>query len=774
VIAQVMQGPAARPMQVNPRIAPALDAVCTRAMSRDARSRPAASELAREIERWLADEPLQSYRGTALDAALRWARRHRTGSVAVISVLVATVIGLSIGTVLITRETDAKDLALRDKATALDRAEEQRRLAEKGRLDTRRLLCAAHMRAAIKVWDDGHASRAFELLDAQRPQPGEPDFRGFEWYHLLARMTGARHAELKPETDGVTGAVAFSPDGASVAAGTRDGSASVWDLATRRVRLTLAPGNGARRTWSIAYAPDGATLAVATDDGKVRLWDAATGQLRFVLDPPSGPVTGLCFTPDGDTLATAGDGALALWDLARRSPRATIRDAHMKGNVYCASSGDGATVVTGGADGVVRLWDAHAGAPLRTLHTFSFPVSCVAFSTDGRRLAAGSSWSVTLFDAHSGAELRKVEHMGGVASVAFAPDGSRLASGSGSGQIIITELSTGGQVACGQRHPAPSLCFAPDSRTLASLGEGGGIGLWDVAPAPASLGEPDHPVACAAFVDENTLVAGTRTSALQVFDVRSGALTATLPTEAPVKYVTAHERAPLLCAGDTSGGVSFWDVRTWTRRGHFPSAHAGAVTCADVSRDGKAFVTCDAQRRVRVWDAQTGEPLASLESAGTVAAFAPDGSDLLAVADPSQRIVFGRAGSGAAPEPLSVAPADFSALCFAADGATIAVGTRGGRGLLWDVAADKPVYHLRSEGWSISSILLHPDGRTLVTTNPYGSVQFFDARTGEERATFEVGVLDTTTIARSPSGQVLATIGRDGRVRLWRAAWEER
>jgi WD40 repeat protein len=284
------------------------------------------------------------------------------------------------------------------------------------------------------------------------------------------------------------------------------------------------------------------------------------------------------------------------------------------------------------------------------------------------------------------------------------------------------------------------------------------------------LGEPGHPVTSAAFVDEHTLVAATRTNRIQVWDVRGGTMTATLHADAPATHVAANDRAPLLCAGDASGGVSFWDVRTWTRRGRFPSAHPAAVTCVAVSDDGAAFVTCDAQRHLRVWDAHTGEPLESLADAGTVAAFAPADASVLAVADPYQRVVLWSRGSGTPPEPLKVTPAEFSSLQFAPDGATLAVGTRGGRGLLLDLSRHAPAYHFRGEGWSVSSLLLHPDGRTLVTTNPYGSVQFFDARTGEERATFEVAVRDGTTIAISPSGRTLATIGRDGRVKLWRAS----
>src|SRR5690606_21579115 len=134
---------------------------------------------------------------------------------------------------------------------------------------------------------------------------------------------------------------------------------------------------------------------------------------------------------------------------------------------------DGSTVATGGTDGALRLWDARTGQPLRTVSTFPFGVASVAFSPDGRLIAAGRSWSAVVFDLASGRELRKVEHMGGLGPVTFAPDGRALASGSGSGQVLITDLSSGARAAFGQRYPARGLSFSPDGRTLASLGDAG-------------------------------------------------------------------------------------------------------------------------------------------------------------------------------------------------------------------------------------------------------------------------------------------------------------
>jgi WD40 repeat protein len=108
-------------------------------------------------------------------------------------------------------------------------------------------------------------------------------------------------------------ALAFSADGASLAAGERSGAVAVWDVAHRARRAT----RGAHPDVSaVAFAPDGRTLASAGGDGVVRFWDAASGHERAALDWQIGKVHALAFAPDGMTVAAAGDSPdVVVWDV---------------------------------------------------------------------------------------------------------------------------------------------------------------------------------------------------------------------------------------------------------------------------------------------------------------------------------------------------------------------------------------------------------------------------------------------------------------------------
>jgi WD40 repeat protein len=110
-------------------------------------------------------------------------------------------------------------------------------------------------------------------------------------------------------------ALAFSPDGCSLAA-TRGNDVKLWDLVTRRVRVTLK-GSASSRVFSVAFSPDGKTLAAGSLDSTVKVWSLATNQEVAALKGHTGAVGDIAFSPDSNTLASAGvDATVRLWRAA--------------------------------------------------------------------------------------------------------------------------------------------------------------------------------------------------------------------------------------------------------------------------------------------------------------------------------------------------------------------------------------------------------------------------------------------------------------------------
>lgn len=128
LIGKVNRGDFPAPIQIDPSVPPALDAVVRKAMAFRPEDRyPTARPLGDDIDRWLADEPVSAYREPRTDRWRRWARRHRTVVTAASALLITAVAALSIGAVLLERERSRTDqerrVALRNYRLAYDAAD---------------------------------------------------------------------------------------------------------------------------------------------------------------------------------------------------------------------------------------------------------------------------------------------------------------------------------------------------------------------------------------------------------------------------------------------------------------------------------------------------------------------------------------------------------------------------------------------------------------------------------------------------------------------------
>ncbi|MFM6474924.1 MAG: WD40 repeat domain-containing protein, partial [Dolichospermum sp.] len=105
--------------------------------------------------------------------------------------------------------------------------------------------------------------------------------------------------------------VAYSPDGQTLASGSKDSTIKLWNVNTGNLLQTLE----GHSNWvtSVAYSPDGQTLASGSADNTIKLWNARTGNLLQTLGH-SYSVNSLAYSPDGQTLAS-GSGTIKIWRL---------------------------------------------------------------------------------------------------------------------------------------------------------------------------------------------------------------------------------------------------------------------------------------------------------------------------------------------------------------------------------------------------------------------------------------------------------------------------
>jgi WD40 repeat protein len=199
---------------------------------------------------------------------------------------------------------------------------------------------------------------------------------------------------------------------------------------------------------AVAFSPDGKTLATGSDGpGSVlRLWDVAAGELIAALDDDDSMVYAVSFSPDGKSLASAGGGAIKLWDVAARKAVATFPQRGGHPVVVFRPDGKalawGATSWHGGVHCEFRVRDLAAGKETVTLKRPG-GLRFLAFHPDGKTVAWGGAvwdedkkgWAgglVRLWDAATGKETTLFKgDAGGLMSVAFSKDGRLLAAGGG-------------------------------------------------------------------------------------------------------------------------------------------------------------------------------------------------------------------------------------------------------------------------------------------------------------------------------------------------------
>ncbi|NER51716.1 MAG: protein kinase, partial [Symploca sp. SIO1A3] len=339
-----------------------------------------------------------------------------------------------------------------------------------------------------------HPSQETPLVSLPDKQTNTPSPPMGETGNLLTLPTNiSLITTFKKHSDAVY-AVAFSPNGKTLASGSGDKTIKLWELSTEWEICTLGGSwfSGHSQTvHSIAFSPTGKTLASGSEDKTIKLWSIRTFQEIRTIKGHAKSVNSVVFSPNGKTLASgSGDKTIKLWQVSTGKEKHSLE--HLFDVFSVAFSPDGNTLASGSWDHMIRLWDVGTGQKIHTLDKHLFDVFSVAFSPDGTILASGSEENtIKLWDLRTLQEKQTLTgHTNSVNSVVFSPDGRILASGSKDKTINLWDVSTGKLLCHWQAHSDSvlSLAISPDGQTLASGSADGSVKIWQLRAKINSLG----------------------------------------------------------------------------------------------------------------------------------------------------------------------------------------------------------------------------------------------------------------------------------------------
>jgi WD40 repeat protein len=611
-------------------------------------------------------------------------------------------------------------------------------------------LASASRDRTVKVWDLGNG-RELVTYRGHTDQPDDPTSGGT---NVLR-----------------TSDVAFHPDGKLIAS-TGGNQVHLWDPGTGKlIKVLVKLEKNDKPLKALAFSPDGKSLAVGGDDGVVRVYEVGSGKETFKSQPRPVRVEAVAYSPNGRLVGAADSaGNVAVFAPGAANPM-PMSVGVVEGGGEClgvAFTADSGMVLTCGTDGKARLTAGpspdgsaatNTATRLREFVGHAEAVNALALTRDGKFLVTGGKdRTVRVWEVTSGKQVRSFQgHMKDVIAVAVRPDGRQIASASDDGAIRLWDLNpsdehraldpeTGKLEATLTGHAAPvtSLAFFPDGNRLASAGGDRVVKVWDVAERKVVkelAGHESAILAVAVSPDGKLVASGAADRTVRGWDPEAGKQAWVWTGKSAVCAVAVRKGGATVAAGTADGGLVVLGVAGGSPKELFHQpAHVAGVACVAFDPDGTRAATVGGDGAVRIWTVT--------DTGGLVSLARFEGQP--------------KPGTSSGYSPLT-------GVAFSPDGRLVASVGADAVVRLWDVQTKAEVRGLRGHTDWATAVAFGPDGRRVASAGVDRAVRVFEL-TSQEIGGGVGHLLAVNAVAVSPDGRLVATAGTDQTIRLWELA----
>jgi eukaryotic-like serine/threonine-protein kinase len=779
-----------------------LDWIVMKCLEKDRTRRyETANGVAMDLKRHLNNETVVARPPSKLYEFQKTFRRHRVGFMATAAIIVVLAVGIIMTTWQAVRATRAKasEAVQRQKAEANEKkalaAQEQAQAQE---LIARQRAYASDMNVAMQALAGSNLGRALDLLNRQRPKPGQKDLRGWEWRYLWQQTRSDALFTLCHQSSEIE-SLAVSADGRWLAVGVahKDG-VFVYDLETRRQVADLARGEDAVR---VAFSPAGPLLAFTSvaysasgqERNTLRLWNSSTRQVtaEFPLGAECG---GLAFSRDGRTLVTSTSAHITLWRVPEGTRLASYpckQESDLDPASGFAATSDLTLAAYGTQSGKVHVIDLRDGKELWSAVASRQFVTALAFSPDGKTLASAAGFfhesDIRLWDVATGKEIGRLEgHHSWIGSLVFWPDGKKLASCSADQTIRVWDLPTRKclDVLRGHRLEVWRLALLPDNKTLVSGSKDGEVCLWDTSvahPRQPRITIPDYVVNWCFAPDSQSVLTLNQQGQVARWsgpDFQRSEPLLEVGTNF-VSYTDYHlfsRDGRFLAAGSTNGNISVWNVSQRILRCKFKSGDGSIYPLAFLAQGSQLICWTGGDNRLSEWDLEGNRVIQSWAAPADFGGFGVSPDERLGIGVGWHGDVVGRNLPEQSDTNLPLDELEGWTVVFSADGKRLVVSSALGYARVWDTATWREEATLRGFLNAVDSAVFSPGGRRLATcgNNPDDAVKLWDVDSWQEVLTLKGAGSQFDRSAFSPDGNTIGAMSGDGILNFWRApSWAE-